>query len=155
MKYIRTYLCGPMEGCTDEEASGWRNEVMAKLHRTIVLKSPTGQDVLIPKSQFFFLTPMLRDYRHLNCDHDAIFRVAPEIVILDKRDVESSDLLIVNAFKSSTGTPMEVLYAFDREKVIVSIVSKDGPLSPWLAYHSTVVVYSVAEAVEWVLKNVR
>ena len=64
---MKIYLCGPINGCTDEEAGDWRD----------LLKSHYPQAI----------DPMKRDYRGVE---DVAYR---EIVDLDKRDVQECDAL--------------------------------------------------------------
>jgi nucleoside 2-deoxyribosyltransferase len=117
---MKVYLCGPINGCTDEECKDWREEAKRHCAETI--------------------DPMVRDYRGRETE---CYR---EIVELDKRDVDSCDALLVNHPKPSVGTAMEILYAWERGKRIVVVVPKDAVISPWLRYHSTVIVNTFSEA---------
>jgi nucleoside 2-deoxyribosyltransferase len=107
---MRVYLAGPINGCTDKECRDWRETVKARLPDT--------------------LDPMRRDYR--GKEHEAV----DEIVELDKIDVTNSDVLLVNFDKPSVGTSMEILYAWERGKLIVVVHREGAVLSPWLVYHS-------------------
>jgi hypothetical protein len=122
------YLCGPINGCTDEECVTWRELVKS------LWDGPT-------------LDPMRRDYR--GKEHDSV----REIVEFDKIDVTNSDVILVNYDKPSVGTSMEVLYAWERGKTVV-VVSKWGKegLSPWLLYHSHAVCRSFDAAVNWIVE---
>jgi nucleoside 2-deoxyribosyltransferase len=117
----KVYLCGPINGCTDAECNDWRAEV--KRH------FPAAVD------------PMKRDYRGKEAES---YR---EIVDLDKRDVRNVDVLLVNYVKPSVGTAMEVFYAWTLGKPIIVLCAADASISPWLRYHSTSFVHSVADAV--------
>lgn len=120
------YLCGPINGCTDEECTSWRELVKG------LWDGPT-------------LDPMRRDYRGRG--HEA----STEIVELDKVDVSDSDVLLVNYEKPSVGTSMEVLYAWERGKVVVVVSAKGAAgLSPWLTYHAHHIATSFADAIGWV-----
>lgn len=119
---MKVYLCGPINGCTDAEASNWREEV--KVH--------------FPKA----IDPMKRDYRGVE---DTAYR---EIVDLDKRDVQNADAILVNYIKPSVGTSMEVFFAWTIGKPIVVWCDPEANISPWLRYHSTTFVHSIDEAVE-------
>ncbi len=125
------YLCGPINGCTDEECTTWREHV----------KTLWGGRTL---------DPMRRDYR--GKEHGSV----NEIVELDKVDVMNSDVVLVNYDKPSVGTSMEVLYAWERGKIVV-VVSKYGRegLSPWLLYHSHAISTSFEGAVHWILEMSR
>lgn len=122
MYYTKVYLCGPINGCTDEEATSWREAV--KQH--------------FPQS----IDPMKRDYRGVE---KLLYR---EIVDLDKRDIRNSDIILVNYDKPSVGTSMEVFYAWELGKPIVVWCKEDAKLSPWLIYHSTSLVHTLESVVK-------
>lgn len=116
------YLCGPINGCTDEECKDWRAAFTALWGGTV-------------------LDPMRRDYRG---KEDAAWR---EIVELDKIDVSNADVIVVSYDKPSVGTSMEVLYAWERGKPVIIVAAKDARISPWLRYHSHRIVHSYVDAV--------
>jgi nucleoside 2-deoxyribosyltransferase len=117
----KVYLCGPINGCTDEEATNWREKVKT----------------FFPYS----IDPMKRDYRGVE---KLLYR---EIVDLDKRDIRNSDIILVNYDKPSVGTSMEVFYAWTLGIPVVVWCSPDARLSPWLVYHSTSIIHSLETAV--------
>jgi nucleoside 2-deoxyribosyltransferase len=108
---MKLYLCGPINGCTDEEANGWRD---------LVKSLWPGETI----------DPMRRDYRGRED------QCADEIVEFDKIDIMRADALIVSYDKPSVGTSMEVLFAFERGKPIVVVAQQGTRISPWLRYHS-------------------
>jgi nucleoside 2-deoxyribosyltransferase len=116
---ITTYLCGPIAGRSDQDCHNWRTEAKQHLYGQV-------------------LDPMSRDYRQ-----DFVGKEC-EIVELDKQDIRNADALLVHYDKPSVGTSMEVLYAWERGKYIV-IVNASGQehISPWLVYHSMIVVQSI------------
>lgn len=116
------YLCGPINGCTDAEANNWRSAVKAHFANTI--------------------DPMVRDYRGKEA------HAYREIVDLDKRDVRQADVILVNYDKPSVGTSMEVFYAWTLGKPVIVWCRQDAVISPWLRYHSTCIVHSMAEVIE-------
>lgn len=120
-----TYLCGPINGCSDAEANDWRS---------------FAKENLVTET----LDPMRRDYRGREDECVA------EIVELDKEDVEDSDFILANAPKPSVGTSMEVFYAWQLGKPVVTVVPQGQSVSPWLRYHSTVITHSLREAVSWI-----
>lgn len=114
------YLCGPINGCTDEECKDWRAAAKAALPKTV--------------------DPMRRDYRGREDE------CVQEIVVSDKADIDGCRALLVNYDRPSVGTSMEVLYAWERGKKVVVVAKKGTKLSPWLRYHATVIVDSFALA---------
>lgn len=124
---LTIYLCGPINGCTDEECSDWR---------ALVKQLWNGR----------CLDPMVRDYRGKESEN---YR---EIVELDKLDIRRSDIVVVSYSKPSVGTSMEVLYTWTLGKPVVVICAPDANISPWLRYHTTAFVHSYADAVMWCRK---
>jgi nucleoside 2-deoxyribosyltransferase len=106
------YLCGPIDGCNDAQCKDWRNYVKEQL-----------------KDVFNFRDPMVRDFRGNENDH------INEIVELDKIDIVSSDILIVNTDRPSWGTAMEIIFAKMLGKKVY-FVWPHNFLSPWVIYHS-------------------
>lgn len=116
------YLCGPINGCTDSEAKGWRWKAEYRFKNT--------------------LDPMRRDYRGKEVNN---YR---EIVDLDKIDVKNSDIILAYCPKPSVGTSMEVFMAWQMNKVVVAVAPE--PVSPWLRYHSTKVCETLDDAIDWI-----
>lgn len=128
---MRVYLCGPINGCTDDEACTWREWFK-------------NQECFID-----FIDPMRTDYRWSELEH---YR---EIVELDKRDIRDSDALVVMFTKPSVGTSMEILFAWTLGKPVVVINETNKPVSPWMRYHATCIVrtkeLALAKIKEWLL----
>jgi nucleoside 2-deoxyribosyltransferase len=124
------YLCGPINGRTDADATGWREAV--KLHWAGAT-----------------LDPMRRDYRGRELEPG----IAAEIVAGDIEDIQACDALLVFFDKPSVGTAMEMFYAKHvLDKTVVLIDASDKPLSPWLMHHSDHQVRSVADALAYLAK---
>jgi len=91
MKKICCYLAGAMDNVSLSEMSNWRNEV----------KEHFKQD-----ERFFFYDPCRRPHGT---------NLTPrEIMLLDLKDIDNSDLILVDnrdLGKSTFGTPCEVFYA--------------------------------------------
>jgi hypothetical protein len=125
----RIYLCGPINGCTDEECKDWREYVKSKWDGGTI-------------------DPMRRDYRGKEDES------VNEIVELDKIDVIDGNILLVNKDKPSDGTAMETLYGWERAKLVVTVAPKGARISPWTRYHSHLVLHSFDEAM-WNIKKLR
>lgn len=123
---MRVYLCGPINGCDDDEAMNWREFAKTHLPPEITL-----------------VDPMRRNYRGRE---DNFIR---EIVELDKIDVASCDVILVSYSKPSDDVAMQVLMAHQLGK-LVYVVADPGygtkPLNPWLLYHGTEFFTSYAAA---------
>jgi nucleoside 2-deoxyribosyltransferase len=117
------YLCGPINGCTDEECTNWREDIKSRY---------AGRCI----------DPMVRDYRGREAE---AYR---EIVELDKIDVADADIILVNYDKPSVGTSMEVLFAWQLGKRIIVVCREDAVISPWLRYHATHLVHSFGGALQ-------
>lgn len=123
---MKIYLAGPINNCTDEECHGWRDRAKELL---------LGHECI---------DPMVRDYR----GQEATAYKA--IVEDDKADIDSADMVLAMCPKPSVGTSMEILYAWERNKKIVAVVF--GSVSPWLQYHSSIIVHSLPDALIWIGK---
>jgi nucleoside 2-deoxyribosyltransferase len=118
---MKVYLCGPINGRSDDDCKVWREAAKAVLPDT--------------------LDPMRRDYRGREAES------VDEIVELDKEDVLACDALLVYYDKPSVGTSMEILFAWEHRRPVVLVNKSDAPLSPWLVYHSRHIVSTLDEAI--------
>lgn len=109
---VRVYLAGPINGCTDDEATGWREQAKRLL---------VGCECV---------DPMRRDYRGREAEN------AEAIVLADLADIRSCGAVVVMAERPTWGTAMEVFAAAADRKRVVAVCS--GSVSPWLAYHAEV-----------------
>lgn len=115
----KIYLCGPIFGMNDAEATNWRATVRD-------LWCGRGGAVL---------DPMIRDARGKEEDP----KVVAEVVEQDKLDIANADGLIVYWFQPSVGTSMEILWAWMLRKPIALVNASGAPtISIWLRYHCTV-----------------
>lgn len=119
---MRVYLAGPINGCTDEEAHGWRDELKPLLEAA-------GHE---------WVDPMRRDYRGREMEPG----IAKEIVEGDILDIIDCDAVLAMCPKPSVGTSMEIFFAHRELALpVVVVVPDDGrDPSPWLVVHSTAIV---------------
>ena len=114
---MKVYLAGPVNGKTDDECFGWRDEATRLL-------AELGHEVL---------SPMARDYRGQEAAN-----VEP-IVHGDLDDINAADAVLVWAETPSWGTAMEVRYACaEAGKTVVAVVPEGARVSPWLMYHAAI-----------------
>lgn len=112
------YLAGPIDGCTYAEKWEWRwqaTELLKPMHSF----SPTKRS--------FVTDAPLSTY-------------AKEVVTLDKAEIAASDALLVYynepaAGSRMTGTTMEIIYAFERGKLVI-VVTQEPRISTWIDYHA-------------------
>jgi nucleoside 2-deoxyribosyltransferase len=121
------YLAGPIFGCSDEDAKGWRTVVKELLGASNVLD------------------PMDRDYRGVE---DAN---GQKLVEDDLRDIAQCAALLVKANEPSWGTAMELVYARQMGKPVVAF-NTSRRVSPWLRYHASV-HYTLKDALTEVMKH--
>jgi nucleoside 2-deoxyribosyltransferase len=129
---MKVYLAGPIANCNDTETNGWRDIATEYL----------------TKLGFEVLNPMKRDCRDKEIDDD----LAKMIVEADKKDIEECDFILANLWKIGVGSSMEILYAWENKKIIISVVS--GNISPWIRYHSNVLCENLQSALEEI-KNIK
>lgn len=123
----RIYLGGPINGCTDDEAHGWRESVKQVL-------AESGHE---------WVDPMDRDYRGRELEPG----IAAEIVIGDKDDIDTCDVLLMNAPKPSYGTAMEIMYGAQQLKRVLVVLPEDTVPSPWVLFHADAIHYGSVTAV--------
>lgn len=115
------YLCGPINGCNDQECNNWRAEVKKHFSNTI--------------------DPMRRDYRGREAES------VNEIVELDIQDIRNSDIILANCPKPSVGTSMEIFFAHSIGKTVIAVVPDKSKASPWLTYHCSELHESLNDAI--------
>lgn len=126
------YLAGPIAGCTDKEAFGWRNHF---------------KDLVDRDSISVFDPAKLRDYRGKEEKNFGY------IVESDKKDIMASNILLANVWQNSVGTSMEILFAWEQGKVVILVADKDRVLSPWYLYHSHYLFRSVDDAAKFITQG--
>ena len=132
---MRVYLCGPMADCTDDEAGGWRDAATKHLNSFGITT----------------LNPMDRRYRYYEYKDDPE-GVLPDLVEEDKIDIEMSDVVLCNFTKPSTGTAMELIFAWERCKRVIVVNPLGLDLSPWAWYHSHKIFPSMHEAYDHIVE---
>lgn len=120
------YLAGPVNGCTDEEARGWRELAMREL-----------------RGLYHFRDPMARDYRGRERHN------VTAIVAGDEADIDAADVLLVSAERPTWGTAMEVRDAFRwKGKHVVAFGAGRDP-SPWVVGNCHLLTPSIRAALDY------
>lgn len=120
----KVYLCGGIEDIPIEQARSWRSKVKQTL------------------GEHRCLDPMrIKQTR------------SDRIVQENKKDINTASILIVNATTPSWGTAMEILYAYDRDKMIVAYIGKsvEEYKNPWMLYHCTKITNTIEEAMVYII----
>jgi nucleoside 2-deoxyribosyltransferase len=128
----KIYMSGPMFNCTEQEVFGWRLEA----------KKLLGTHNCVDPS----------DRWHLY-ENDLSLVEGWKIVNGDLSDIDRCGGLLVNGWRAGWGTAMEVRYAYDKRKLVASVVN--GPVSVWLKCHSDYIASTVAEAAHWLAVQLR
>ena len=132
---MRVYLCGPMDDYTEKEAGDWRVDAKRKLGAYGIVT----------------LSPMDRPYRNKDYKHDPE-GVLPDLVEADKIDIELSDVVLVNHTKVSTGSSMETLLGWQKDKQVIVVAPEGLYLSAWTHYHSHKIFHSLDEAYDHIVE---
>lgn len=121
----KVFLSGPIRGVSRDISLGWRNKIVNLLETDfIVIHALRGREII----------ETLPDPRLA--------------IIRDKNDIDESNVLIVNdSFPDASmiGTSMEVIYAFERGKIII-IFGNAHEKDYWLNYHSHIRVATLEDA---------
>lgn len=146
------YLCGGINGLTDDEASIWRDYAtkLLEINEIPIFNKSNGKlkEIIKERSLFKCLNPLRQQFGVIG------YQSPSEIISLDKNDILKSDILLVNAMKPSWGTAMEVLFAFERHKLIVAFTGdKFENSSPWLSFHVTRICKTMEEAIKYIKEN--
>lgn len=128
LKKRAVYLCGAINGRTDEECVDWRERAK------VLLRCPT-------------VDPMARDFRGREREE------VSAIIENDKADIDACDFLLVNYAGPSVGTSMEILYAWERGKAVIMVASPAVELSPWLLYHKHKLFFNLEDAAAYINEN--
>lgn len=130
---MKLYAGGPINGCSDDEANNWRDELRAMTE---------GENIAV-------VDPMDRDYRGRENEPG----VDAEIVRGDVEDIDVCEAAIFNCWQASWGTAMEILLAHQIGTYVVCVLPEGGRISPWLSYHADAIVHTLPAAVALVVEH--
>ncbi len=120
----KVFLSGPIRGIPRENALHWRNEAVNLLADFDVFHALRGREV----------NETMPDPRLA--------------IIRDKIDIDNADILLMNdtfSDASMIGTSMEIIYAHERNKIVV-VFGNSHEKDYWLNYHCHVRVSTLEEA---------
>lgn len=121
------YLAGPIRSCAPGEVHDWREEA------TLLLVNQVSNPA------------KARDFSQKECTD-----CMNEIVNPDKNDIDGCSIVLANCWQISVGTSMEILYAWERGKLVVSVVPDTGLISAWTIAHSHAMFHSLEDACAYI-----
>lgn len=136
---MRLYLAGGINGLSDAEATDWREYIKKQFVQDA--EERTKQGHIFPLVEC--IDPMRRDYR--GREHEP--GIDKAIVGGDLADIRSCQVMISMMPKPSWGTGMETFWAFQQGVWVIAVVPAGTRVSPWVTYHSSVLVHSLDDAV--------
>ena len=124
----KIYLSGRYQGCTSEEANGWRDKAKKLLGE---------KNVVIP---------------HKVCNYKGMTnKECQDLVHQDIKQLFACDGLLLNAWSPGWGSGCELNEAYNMYKDICVVAT--GDVSPWLRVHASHLVSTVEEACEWFIQR--
>lgn len=136
----RIYLAGAISDAPDA-GMPWRRDVEKRVSEGIEVDNPLDR---------FDVTDANVEVVEASSDPDDVLDA--ELIFSDKNEIERSDVLLVNwqSNVSKTGTPMEVMFAFERDIPVVVWHSDRvrDELSPWIRHHASYLHERFEDAVD-------
>ena len=135
------YLAGPVQAKDDGGAS-WRETVKQQFSDGYKFRDPLDK-YNVPVEDLTVVATETDDPNAVS---------VPEIVEGDKDLLQQSDAVLVGYDRvRSIGTPMEVMWAYERDYPIAVWIRDETPvidMSPWYRYHADVLVPEAITALE-------
>jgi len=132
---ITVYLCGPMEGLTQEQSSVWRELATASFKEQGIKT----------------LDPTRRKKFH---DQPPSKNLSNKILAMDFQDIDKSDMILMNLRDRGPGkcwgSMCEMTYAFLQRKPIITLIEK-GYYHPFVESMSTEIHHSLKDAIDAVV----
>lgn len=147
MSETRVYLAGPVQFAVDS-GRNWREGVKARGDQGIEFADPLAKyDVPAGDVEIVSETPVGEGEIHVG-----------ELVSADKAMIRSADAVFVRwQAIPSCGTPMEVLYAYERDIPVGVWYDEDGDhrISPWMEHHADLIGNGPGEVIAWIQDEVQ
>lgn len=139
------YLAGPVAHAPDGEGgASWRDRFEARFGGRFEVRNPLSK-YNVPLDDLCIKPGVSNPNDETTVGID-------ELVRNDKQMIEGADVVLVG-YKPvrSVGTPMEVMYAFERDIPVILWGREGGfDLSPWYKYHTDAVLGSMDAAADWI-----
>jgi len=144
------YLAGAVQDHPDPV--GWREDVIEQFSDRVAFKNPLGRYECAPDE--LTVLPGHQD------GGDTTTVGVADIVEIDKQLLDDSDAVFIGFERShgSVGTPMEVLYAYERDLPVALCIQDDTmhhEIPAWYRYHATAQVSAPRLALRHLCLEVR
>jgi nucleoside 2-deoxyribosyltransferase len=110
--------------------------------------------------KLFLIDPMIEngvfvDTKNMKIQHNGT--TVESIVETDKHLIRNSDILVAYINQYTSGTSMEILYAYQKNIPVYLIVTlgKDFENDIWLSYHSNKIFYDIDSCFDSILKQIK
>ena len=114
----KIYLAGPIEGCSFEECTSWRDEFTKLMPDTVQCLSPMREKTYVHHEE-----------NNADCLVDQLMSSNRGIMVRDYYDCHRSDLIVANfigATRVSIGTVMELAWAWHSKIPTIVIIDDDN-----------------------------
>jgi len=134
-----TYVAGPMEDCSKEHMTGWRDKVSEQLGASNI-------PVLDPTRRVSF-HDQIADLQDEAKSRNTCQRIFKQ----DMQDIANSRVVLADVRRVSgrgTGTSMELMFAHTKNKIIILVADKEDFIHPFYESMYTEKHFSFEEAIE-------
>ena len=136
----QVYLAGPMEDCTEDHMTGWRQLTANALKLSDI-------NSLDPTRRVSFHDQLGENLQDLTKTMNTCKRIFKQ----DLQDIAESKVVLADVRRSSgrgTGTSMELMFAHTKNKIIILWADEGDYIHPFYEAMATEKHYSLEEAVD-------
>jgi nucleoside 2-deoxyribosyltransferase len=136
----QVYLAGPMEDCTEDHMTGWRQLTANALKLSDI-------NTLDPTRRVSFHDQLGENLQDLTKTMNTCKRIFKQ----DLQDIAESKVVLADVRRSSgrgTGTSMELMFAHTKNKIIILWADEGDFIHPFYEAMATEKHYSLEEAVD-------
>jgi nucleoside 2-deoxyribosyltransferase len=136
----QVYLAGPMEDCTEDHMTGWRQLTANALKLSDI-------NTLDPTRRVSFHEQLGENLENVTKTMNTCKRIFKQ----DLQDIAESKVVLADVRRSSgrgTGTSMELMFAHTKNKIIILWADEGDYIHPFYEAMATEKHYSLEEAVD-------
>jgi nucleoside 2-deoxyribosyltransferase len=134
------YLAGPMEDCSVDHMTGWREEASLRLNLSDI-------DVLDPTRRVSFHDQLGDNLQNVTKTNNICNRIFKQ----DLQDIAHSRIVLADVRRGSgrgTGTSMELMFAHTKNKIIILWADEEDFVHPFYEAMATEKHYNLEDAIE-------